>query len=103
MPALFHTGVRWHVRGYDAETEAFRQLPLGRMDSAQLVSAAFALEVGEDADLTTEVVLDVVPHPGLNSHQRAGVVRDFGMSEVEHGSASRVALRRCLVGYFVKR
>jgi hypothetical protein len=101
--ALVHTGVRWHVRGYDAQTEAFRQFSLGRMDSAQLVRAGCPVEAGEDADWNTEVTLDVVPHPGLNNHQRDVVARDFGMSETEHGPAWRVVLRRCLVGYFVQR
>ncbi len=101
--ALVHTGVRWHVRAYDGESQGFRNFALQRMEGPKAVEKSPPLPAAEDADWVNTTVLRVVPNPQLNPHQQALVARDFGMQTSADGPVWQVELRYCLIGYFAAK
>lgn len=101
--ALMHTGARWNVRAWDREREGFYDFVLQRMEQPRSIDKPRPVDASGDTDWVESITLRVVPNPALNEHQRALVVRDFGMTEGENGPAWEVELRRCLVRYFARQ
>ena len=101
--ALMHTGSRWNVRAWDRERERFVDFVLQRMEQPRSVAKPRPVDASEDIDWVQSVRLRVVPSPALNAHQRALVVRDFGMTPGKRGPAWEVELRRCLIRYFARQ
>ena len=101
--ALFNTGTRWYVRAYDEKRGAFRSFLLTRFEAPSRIERARPLPAEQDHDWHTTVVAVIIPNPALNSHQRAGIAREFGMTQAGRQSEWRVSLRCCLVGHFVRR
>ena len=98
--SLIHTGEWWHVRAFDGRSGEFRNFALQRIEQAKSVSESSPQSSESDTEWHTESVLEVVPHPALNAHQKKVVAREFGMSADGGESVWRVKIRNCLVGYF---
>jgi hypothetical protein len=101
--ALMHTGARWNVRAWDRERKGFFDFVLQRMEQPRSVNKARPVDATEDFDWVHSIKLRVVPHPDLNEHQRALVIRDFGMPADGKAPVWEVELRRCLVRYFARQ
>lgn len=95
--ALAHDGFRWHVRAFCLRDHIFKDFVLGRMTDCRLGTRA---EVPEyDHDWTDEIVLQIVPHPGLSETQRRVIEMDYGMT----GGVAEIPTRRCMLFYTLKR
>lgn len=100
--ALMHTGARWNVRAYDHARQGFFDFVLQRMEGPRASPKPRPVAADQDADWSTLMTLQVVPHPKLNEHQAALVIRDFGMSKKSGKPMWSVELRRCMVRYFAR-
>jgi hypothetical protein len=81
-------GWRWHVRAYDFLSGSFRDFLLARILRAGECAAPgdhkeklWSKE--NDTEWETKVSLQIIPHPGLSSQQKAVVASDFGMVDGE--------------------
>lgn len=101
--ALINTGLRWYARVFDEGAGDFRSLVLARMESSSALIGQPPRDAAQDDDWLRTVDVHVVPHPDLNAHQQAVVAREFGMARGPKGWVWSVAVRRCLVGHFLKR
>jgi len=101
--ALVHTGTRWYARAWDGQSNEFRHFVLQRMEGPTPVLEAPPALASKDTDWQAMVTLEVVPHPALNPHQQKVIAREYGMRSIKGGLVWPVRLRRCLVGYFVRR
>lgn len=70
-------GRRWHVRGYVAEVDDFRDFALGRIVDAQALSEASPTPASADTAWHTTVTLRIVPHPSLSALQRQMVSAEY--------------------------
>jgi predicted DNA-binding transcriptional regulator YafY len=77
--ALVFDGFRWHARAHDAEDGRFKDFVLSRLSEP---AAAGPARIGAIADAAWNnmVTLSIIPHPGLSPHQKAVVMRDYGMT-----------------------
>lgn len=98
--ALIHTGAWWHVRALDGRSGEFRNFALQRIEQAKSIGEPSSQPRENDANWHTESVLEVVPHPGLNDHQKRVVAKEFGMTVDGGEPVWRVRVRNCLIGYF---
>lgn len=76
--ALVFDGFRWHARAHDAQDGLFKDFVLSRLSQVVLAGPARAAS-GSDTDWHRVETLVIVPHPALTSHQKAVVMRDYGM------------------------
>jgi hypothetical protein len=93
--ALVHDGLRWHIRCFDHEHEQFRDYNLARFNAVRQSDPSEA-SLDEDKEWNTEVHLKLVPHPKAEHCETIRLDYDI------QGDAKYVALRACLVGYFLR-
>jgi predicted DNA-binding transcriptional regulator YafY len=77
--ALVFDGFRWHVRAHDAGDDRFKDFVIARLSDLAPAGDRRATEAA-DAAWNQFVVLDIVPHPGLDRHQQSVIARDYGMN-----------------------
>ena len=96
--SLVFDGFRWHVRAHDAGDGRFKDFVIARLSE---LSAAGDQRAGEAADTAWNqfMVLDIVPHPGLDQHQRSVIARDYGM----RGRRLRIEIREAVLFYVRRR
>lgn len=96
--ALVFDGFRWHVRAHDAGDDRFKDFVIARLSDLR---ASGRRGRGAEADLAwqRQVTLVIAPHPGLDSHQRQVIARDYGM---ERGRL-RVTVREAVLFYVRRR
>lgn len=95
---LVRAGRRWHVRGFCATRQDFRDFALGRIRDAVISDQPRQGEVTDDDAWNATVPVRVVAHPGLSIAQQE-LVRFENFS----GKAARVhSCRGALVGYFIQ-
>jgi hypothetical protein len=96
---LVNTGLRWHVRAYNAETCDFRDFVLSRIVSAEcMVTPAESGEAYDD-DWVETVTLRLAPHAELDEARRESLLFDYGAS----GEEIEIDVRRALLGYVLQR
>ena len=96
--ALVFDGFRWHVRAHDAGDDRFKDFVIARLsDLRRTGKAARAAEA--DLAWQRQATLVIVPHPGLDAHQRQVIARDYGM---ERGKL-RVVVRDAVLFYVRRR
>lgn len=97
--ALVDSGLRWHARVFDRNSNEFRDLVISRIESAEPVveSEVFAEESAvEDEQWNRTLALELIPHP---RQQRPEIVaRDFGMRRGE----LTVNIRAAVAGYVLQ-
>lgn len=97
--ALAYSGLRWHCRAFDEETESYRDFHLGRFDSLETVSTAGAATTGDmDQDWNERVDLFLVPNPDLSPGEQDLVKADYGMAQ----GFLRIQGRRSMAHYVLQ-
>ncbi len=76
--AMGFDGLRWHVRAWCHSRARFRDYAIGRLTVLGPVLAP-KIDAATDEGWNTQVVVLLVPHPGLSSSQRECVMRDYDM------------------------
>lgn len=99
--ALIHTGSWWHLRAFDSRSEEFRNFALQRIEQPKSLADPSPQPSDQDRQWHAESVLEVIPHPALNDHQKKVITREFGMTSEGGQPLWQVRIRNCLVGYFV--
>lgn len=96
--ALVFDGFRWHVRAHDAGDDRFKDFVVARL-SLVTDDGAWRRSPSEDLAWNRMVQLEIVPHPGLDPHQRRVVALDYGMD-----ANQRLTLEvREAVAFYVRR
>ena len=96
--ALVFDGFRWHARAHDAGDARFKDFVLSRLSDSEPAGPA-QMEPAEDVAWWRMTTLEIVPHPGLSDHQKAVVMRDYGMI----GGRLRLTVREAVAFYARKR
>ena len=96
---LVDTGLRWHVRAYNAQRCDFRDFVLSRITGAECLDAPAESSVQYDDDWVEAVSLRLAPHRGLDAARRESLLLDYGAS----GEVIEVNVRRALLGYVLQR
>jgi len=96
--ALVFDGFRWHARAHDAGDARFKDFVLSRLSGSEPAGPA-QIGPAEDAAWWRMTTLEIVPHPGLSDHQKAVVMRDYGMI----GGRLRLTVREAVAFYARKR
>jgi hypothetical protein len=97
---IVDNGLRWHVRGYDRQTNCFRDFVITRISKVKVLDAAvdkFEKEI-EDNQWMRKMDLHLVPHP-INVEYPQAIELDYGM---ECGLL-QITIRAALVGYLLRR
>lgn len=98
--SLINTGLRWHVRAFCRNHQAFRDFVLTRFLQVVLNSSTtqeYELPVA-DADWNHEVELLLVPHP--KAAFRQAIELDYGLAS---GASLSIKVRAALAGYLLRR
>ncbi|MBB6095030.1 hypothetical protein HNQ60_003917 [Povalibacter uvarum] len=98
--AFMNSGFDWIVRSYDDLRSEFRDFLLRRIDSVEPLQQASPMSATADAGWSELERVVVVPHCGLNPHQRSVTARDFGMRKDGKSFAWYADIRRCMLPYF---
>ncbi|MER8383381.1 WYL domain-containing protein [Mesorhizobium sp. M1399] len=96
--ALVHDGSRWHCRAFSVDRQEFRDYVLGRILSFWPPEPC-DVDPADDLEWSTEVVLRIKAHPGLDAEQRAAIEHDFRLE----GGERKLKMRLAVAFYFVKR
>lgn len=95
--SLAFDGTRWHARAWCHRSSRFRDFVLTRFQEIHGRRAA-SVNLQDDVEWHTFVVIEIEPNPNLTISQRESVITDFGMVD---GRLSKT-IRRALVSYFVQ-
>ncbi|NOU14062.1 MAG: WYL domain-containing protein [Methylococcaceae bacterium] len=98
--ALVDSGLRWHARVYDRNSQEFRDLVITRMENPVLLDGVDIdshEQIDKDIQWNRIVTLELVPHP--NQPRPEIVARDFGMKD------NRLVLnvRAAIAGYVLQQ
>jgi hypothetical protein len=97
--ALVDSGLRWHARVFDRQTNEFRDLVISRIEAAAPVPGADVQPheaADADTDWNRQVDLVLVVHPAVKHPEI--VQRDFGMRRGE----LHVTVRAAIAGYVLQ-
>jgi len=93
--ALVHDGLRWHIRCYDHDGDAYKDYNLSRFNDIEEGDAS-AANLEDDIEWSAEVILKLVPHPKIEFPE--SIKNDYDIQ----GNTKHVPLKKCLVGYFLR-
>jgi predicted DNA-binding transcriptional regulator YafY len=96
---LVFDGFRWHVRAHDAGDDTFKDFVIARL-SHVAPAGAWRRPPAEDTAWNRIVRLQIVPHPGLDPHQRRVIARDYGMDTRQR---LRLQVREAVLFYVRRR
>lgn len=96
--AFGYDGFRWHVRSYCHIDEKYKDFLLPRILGVRHMDAPGP---GGDQDALWKKTFDIEigPHPGLTLSQRAGVAKDYGMTN----DRAVLSVRYAMLFYVLKR
>lgn len=97
--AMMNSGHRWHVRGYDRNSQSFRDFVCNRFISLTMTDAPVADAESHAADTSRHHLLSVtlIPHPKLTRPK--AIELDYGM---EDGRLT-LTLRKAVLGYVARQ
>jgi hypothetical protein len=97
---IVDNGLRWHVRGFDRNTNSYRDFVLTRISDVILLDTKIeAFETAmEDDQWMRKMDLTLVPHPANVNHSQA-IELDYAMT----GGMLQLTVRAALVGYLLRR
>lgn len=105
--SIINTGLRWHIRAYSEESFDFRDFVLSRLSAAEMIDEPAESSIEFDDDWVEQVVIKLMPHPGLSSRKQQNLLLDYGAgSAIEAGTGEgviEVKIRRALLGYLLQR
>jgi predicted DNA-binding transcriptional regulator YafY len=96
--AIGFDGFRWHTRAFSLTDEAFKDFLLSRMHEIRECRES-DVSAKDDRDWTTEVALEIGPHPALSETQAKVIAFDYGM----RGGKAKIKVRRALLYYTLRR
>ena len=96
--AIAFDGFRWHARAFCQNDNVFKDFLLSRIVEVGGTGPATA-DPSSDEAWTTEVVLEIGPHPELSDTQRRAIEMDYGMVD----GRAQIPVRRALLFYALKR
>ena len=96
--AIAFDGFRWHARAFCLTDEAFKDFLLSRILDIR-GSRESSMEVANDHDWQTHVMLQIGPHPALSETQAKVIALDYGMQ----GGKAEIKVRRALLYYALRR
>jgi hypothetical protein len=97
--ALVDSGLRWHTRAFDRQSNEFRDMVISRIEAAVPIPEAKAQpheSVSADLEWNRQVDLVLIVHPAVDHPEI--VQRDFGMRRGE----LHVTVRAAIVGYVLQ-
>jgi len=97
--SLVNTGLRWHVRAYNARDFDFRDFVLSRIIEARMLDDEAESSAEYDEAWVDIMPLQLAPHPGLTAPQQVTLALDYGMES----NIMTIEIRRALVGYLLQR
>ncbi len=97
--ALVNSGFRWHVRAYNEDTFDFRDFVLSRFEDAACLDQVAESSAQYDDDWVEIIILQLVPHPGLDEKKRASLLVDYG----GENDLIEIKIRRALIGYLLQQ
>ena len=95
--AMGFDGLRWHVRAWCHSRARFRDFAIGRLPVLAEAQAP-KIDAATDEGWNTQVVVLLVPHPGLSRAQRECVMRDYDM---KNGKAE-LTCRKAMLFYTLR-
>ncbi|WP_242673548.1 WYL domain-containing protein [Aquitalea sp. USM4] len=97
--ALADNGLRWHLRAYDRNKNAFQDYVLTRLCNVEMLESksSEAEQLAADEQWQRIVDLELVPHPAIQWQQ--AVAADYGMVD----GRLRLKIRAALAGYALRR
>lgn len=96
--ALGFDGLRWHARAWCHARQIFRDFATGRLDVLEHLPDEDAIDSALDEGWSTEVIVVLVPHPGLTPSQRRVVMHDYGMID----GHSELRCRKAMLFYTLR-
>ncbi|UCV22197.1 helix-turn-helix transcriptional regulator [Ferribacterium limneticum] len=96
--SIIHVGRRWHVRGWCAKRQDFRDFTLGRIKSASPVAEAAPKTIDDDQAWHEVVLIELAAHRKLSIQQQE-VVRGENFGGLEN---RRLPVRACLAQYVIQ-
>lgn len=99
--SLVHTGIRWHVRGYDSERGEYRDFVIQRILKAEQSDDKSHPALPQDTDWETYQTLMLVPNPNASASQQEVIAKQFGMTLANGRWVKGLKMRTCLIPYFV--
>lgn len=102
---LVFDGMRWHVRAYCESNEAFRDFVISRFDPNQLSEVLdhadhFDLE---DESWNTELSVEIMPDPRLDSARQTLIALDYDMQTTAQGFRKTIPVRAAMLMYLIQR
>jgi len=101
--ALVWADIGWYVRVYDKPRNRYINLALSRISSVMLTDQQKPEDAGDDLSWLETEIVEVIPNPDLSPSQKRVIAKEYGMKKRADGYVWRVALRRCLIPYFLYR
>lgn len=82
--SLISSGYRWHIRGWEEESQLFKDFTLSRVE-LQNIKLVEQKDKRSDIELDSawnnEVVVFLIPNPSLSTEQRKIIALDFNMRD----------------------
>jgi len=97
--SLINTGLRWHIRAYSEESFDFRDFVLSRISRAEMLEEPAESSTEFDDDWVEQIVLKLIPHPGLSPRKQQNLLLDYGAE----AGVIKLGVRRALLGYLLQR
>jgi len=97
--ALVNTGLRWHIRAYNAETFDFRDFVLSRISDAAILEIGAESSPEFDDNWVERVNLKLKPHPKLNERKRQSLLLDYDATD----GVIELQVRGALLAYLLQR
>lgn len=82
--SLINSGYRWHIRGWEEESQKFKDYALSRieLEGARLVEKQDKRSnIAQDSAWNNEVGIFLIPNPSLSAEKRKIIALDFNMRD----------------------
>lgn len=96
--ALAYSGLRWHCRAFDENTNSYRDFHLGRFERYSEVRDVQGIAGDRDAGWHTMIDIKLVPNPALSDEEQQLVRADYGLSE----GALNLRCRQSMANYYLQ-
>lgn len=97
--ALINTGLRWHVRAYNADTFDYRDFVLSRISAATMLDSAAESSPEFDDSWVELITLQLTPHPKLSERKRKSLLLDYDAKD----EIIELSVRGSLLGYVLQK
>ena len=102
---LVFDGLRWHVRAYCENNQAYRDFVLSRLSDqspSEMLDAADHFDL-QDELWQTQLNVEIIPDPRLDENRARIIALDYDMDSSEKGYSKMIPVRAALLMYFLQR